>query len=225
MRAVQPGIIAHKGIFLRQLTQGTRHHTTPQASQNENPPSQYNAKLKTCPRDIAQQNRMPSQRPYFLSSFIAAFRQQPPPSNHSQASSTGKQHTPASQQQSQPQHTSSTSTSSPAQTSTIAAAAVAAAAAANHHHHRHGVTLHSPRASPANVGTSPAAATVGIPIPSGGGRRRGSDSSSEGFRDVLGADKWYIGGRTATGEEKFFKLGVVRRVRSNDGLSLDRLSL
>jgi len=42
---------------------------------------------------------------------------------------------------------------------------------------------------------------------------------------VLGADKWYIGGRTAGGEEKFFKLGVMRRVRSNDGLSLDRLSL
>ncbi|KAF4126917.1 NAD dependent epimerase/dehydratase family [Geosmithia morbida] len=57
------------------------------------------------------------------------------------------------------------------------------------------------------------------------GRRRGSDSSSEGFRDAIGADKWYIGGRTAAGEERFFKLGVVRRVRSNDGLSLDRLSL
>jgi hypothetical protein len=56
-------------------------------------------------------------------------------------------------------------------------------------------------------------------------RRRGSDSSSEGFRDVLGADKWYIGGRTAAGEEKFFKLGVVRRVRSGDRLSLDRMSL
>lgn len=72
--------------------------------------------------------------------------------------------------------------------------------------------------------------SAGIPIQSshhqgGSSRRRGSDSSSEGFRDVLGADKWYIGGRTAAGEEKFFKLGVVRRVRSNDGLSLDRLSL
>ena len=66
----------------------------------------------------------------------------------------------------------------------------------------------------------------GIPIPNpSGARRRGSDSSSEGFRDALGADKWYIGGRTAGGEERFFKLGVVRRVRSNDGLSLDRLSL
>jgi len=55
--------------------------------------------------------------------------------------------------------------------------------------------------------------------------RRGSDSSSEGFRDVLGKEKWYIGGRTAGGEEKYFKLGVVRRVRSGDRLSLDRLSL
>jgi hypothetical protein len=55
--------------------------------------------------------------------------------------------------------------------------------------------------------------------------RRGSDSSSEGFRDVLGAEKWYIGGRTATGEERYFKLGVVRRQTSKDRLSLDRLSL
>lgn len=72
--------------------------------------------------------------------------------------------------------------------------------------------LHSPRPIPAAGG-------------SGSAHRRGSDSSSEGFRDVLGADKWYIGGRTAGGEEKFFKLGVVKRVRSQDRLSLDRLSL
>jgi len=41
------------------------------------------------------------------------------------------------------------------------------------------------------------------------------------------AEKWYVGGRTATGEEKFFKLGVVKRQknRSVDRLSLDRLSL
>ncbi|KAI0388605.1 hypothetical protein F5Y17DRAFT_470324 [Xylariaceae sp. FL0594] len=97
--------------------------------------------------------------------------------------------------------------------------------------------LHSPRPIPG------AAATTGrsnagnrhrhgnnssISSIGGGGRpghRRGSDSSSEGFRDVLGADKWYIGGRTAAGDEKFFKLGVVKRVRSQDRLSLDRLSL
>jgi hypothetical protein len=81
----------------------------------------------------------------------------------------------------------------------------------HHHHHHH----HS--------------AGIPIPQPPGSrdnhGRRRGSDSSSEGFRDALGAEKLYIGGRTATGEERFFKLGVVRRVKSGDRLSLDRLSL
>ena len=77
------------------------------------------------------------------------------------------------------------------------------------------VSLHSPRGH--NAGP--------IPIVSASGRRRGSDSSSEGFRDVIGADKWYIGGRTAGGEEKFFKLGVVKRHRSQDRLSLDQLSL
>lgn len=56
--------------------------------------------------------------------------------------------------------------------------------------------------------------------------RRGSDSSSEGgYKDVLGAEKWYIGGRTATGEERFYKLSMVRRDRSADRLSADRLSL
>jgi hypothetical protein len=41
----------------------------------------------------------------------------------------------------------------------------------------------------------------------------------------MGAEKWYIGGRTATGEEKFYKLGMVKRNRSVDRLSLDRLSI
>jgi len=43
--------------------------------------------------------------------------------------------------------------------------------------------------------------------------------------DALGPEKWYIGGRTAAGEEKFYRLGLVtaspgRRVRSLDRLSL-----
>ena len=37
--------------------------------------------------------------------------------------------------------------------------------------------------------------------------RRGSDSSSDGFREVRGADKWYIGGRTATGEGEVLSAG------------------
>lgn len=83
------------------------------------------------------------------------------------------------------------------------------------------MSIHSPR------GAAGASASGGIPVPGAAtsGRRRGSDSSSEGFRDARGAEKWYIGGRTAGGEERFFQLGVMKRVRSNDGLSLDRLSL
>jgi hypothetical protein len=55
--------------------------------------------------------------------------------------------------------------------------------------------------------------------------RRGSDSSSDGFRDALGAEKWYIGGRTAAGEEKFYKLSMVKKPRSMDRLSFDRVSM
>ncbi|PNS21449.1 hypothetical protein CAC42_1228 [Sphaceloma murrayae] len=71
--------------------------------------------------------------------------------------------------------------------------------------------------------------TAAIGIPSSANRRRGSDSSSEGgFRDVAssrGQERWYIGGRTAGGEERYYKLSVVRRERSADRLSADRLSL
>ncbi|TKX27442.1 hypothetical protein C1H76_0279 [Elsinoe australis] len=73
-------------------------------------------------------------------------------------------------------------------------------------------------------------AAIGIPATSTAtSRRRGSDSSSEGgFRDVAssrGQEKWYIGGRTAGGEERYYKLSMVRRERSADRLSADRLSL
>lgn len=67
------------------------------------------------------------------------------------------------------------------------------------------------------------------PSSGGGGgfrrARRGSDTSSEGggFRDL--GEKWYVGGRTASGEERYLRLGVVRKERSGDRLSLDRLSL
>ena len=78
--------------------------------------------------------------------------------------------------------------------------------------------------APYHRSTSPTAKA--FPIPGASARsRRGSDSSSEGFHEVMGGEKWYIGGRTATGEEKFYKLGMVKRHRSVDRLSLDRLSI
>ncbi|CAI6090884.1 hypothetical protein V2G26_015343 [Clonostachys chloroleuca] len=149
---------------------------------------------------------MPSQRPFFLASVFAALRQQ-------DLSITQQPNKYATQT------TSSAASSSPANAT---ATSTTAGRTAN--------TGNTPSASnnqaadtPGQAQTAPRSANIPIQYPSS--RRRGSDSSSEGFRDVIGADKWYIGGRTAGGEERFFKLGVVRRVRSNDGLSLDRLSL
>lgn len=56
--------------------------------------------------------------------------------------------------------------------------------------------------------------------------RRGSDSSSEGFRDVrTGGDKWFIGGLTAGGEERYYKLSMVKRDKSSDRISTDQMSL
>ncbi|KAK0391414.1 hypothetical protein NLU13_0914 [Sarocladium strictum] len=170
---------------------------------------------------------MPSQRPFFLSSFFAAFRPQGP-TIQSTASQTPNKHTH--------QPSSSPSAAShhhhhPYSTSAVAAAAAAAAASSNARNNTasaSSTTGTSPTQTSSVAIHSPRGASHNIPIPGAGSpsnRRRGSDSSSEGFRDVIGADKWYIGGRMAGGEEKFFKLGVVRRVRSNDGLSLDRLSL
>lgn len=143
-----------------------------------------------------------TQRPFFLSGFFNAFRQQPPSSLSSTKPQSPSGTTSTTTTHSYSVSTPSTSPSSRtghAPSGTAAQAAAAAAAA----------RLQPPRA---------------IPIPQQS-RRRGSDSSSEGFREVLGADRMYIGGRTAGGEEKFFKLGVVRRVKSGDRLSLDRMSL
>ncbi|TKA77376.1 hypothetical protein B0A55_03225 [Friedmanniomyces simplex] len=55
--------------------------------------------------------------------------------------------------------------------------------------------------------------------------RRGSASSSDsgGFREVRtgGGEKWFIGGRTAGGEDKYYKLSMVKRDRSADRISAD----
>ncbi|TVY25371.1 hypothetical protein LHYA1_G006586 [Lachnellula hyalina] len=152
----------------------------------------------------------PTQRPFFAS-FLAAFRAHssiPQPK-------TSPSPTPASTQS---PSTSQSHPTSHTQPRTITSKPGATSAALS--------TLHSPRTHSTSPRAGPERQTEGAGA--GAGRyptRRGSDSSSEGFRDVLGKEKWYIGGRTATGEERYFKLGVVRRQRSGDRLSLDRLSL
>ncbi|TGJ82813.1 hypothetical protein E0Z10_g5982 [Xylaria hypoxylon] len=167
-----------------------------------------------------------SQRPFSFFSLIAAWRQQPPsltaspqPNKHThphattQPSSSSASYS-ASPSSSQARTISSSSPSHPPSSAQTTSSPPPPRAAGAGSMMNQFPPLHSPR-----------------PISGAGGRgsspahRRGSDSSSEGFRNVRGADKWYIGGRTAGGEEKFFKLGVVKRVRSQDRLSLDRLSL
>ncbi|KAK3390151.1 hypothetical protein B0H63DRAFT_107591 [Podospora didyma] len=171
-------------------------------------------------------SNMPSQRPFFLSTFFAAFRQQTAPSSLSAAQQPNKHSTQAGPGPSNPY-------GSPSAPRTISSGAGGSGPSTQR------ATSPAPSRSGGVIGQLPLHSPRGghhhhhhhsaIPIPSnsahGHGRRRGSDSSSEGFRDARGADKLYIGGRTATGEEKFFRLGVIRRVRSGDRLSLDRLSL
>ncbi|KAI4173196.1 MAG: hypothetical protein LQ343_003123 [Gyalolechia ehrenbergii] len=117
-----------------------------------------------------------------------------------------------------PPSSSLTQTKSPSsQPSTAAALSAAAASSHLSHHHHHHHTRH-PSTSPPPTSTQ----NFMNRVP----QRRGSDSSSEGgFREVLGGEKWYIGGRTATGEERFYRLGMVRGERSWERRSCDRLSL
>lgn len=163
---------------------------------------------------------MSSQRPFF-SNFLAAFRAHSAIQQQSKASSSSAV-SPSSQSSHTTNSGSSTTTNNaPSHPRSIATKTQGATTSAL-------TQLHSPRTH----STSPLSHSPGQGGPSAAPgystsdrMRRGSDSSSEGFRDVLGQEKWYIGGRTAAGEEKFFKLGVVKRHRSIDRLSLDRLSL
>lgn len=151
----------------------------------------------------------------FFTNFVAAFRAhaaiqqaKAPSSNPSKQTSSVSHH---------PHHPPSTQPRSIATNSKAGAASTATALG----------PIRSPRANSSSpLSCSPATQTTSAKrMPRDSNARRGSDSSTEGFREVHGAEKWYIGGRTATGEEKFFKLGVIKRQRSRDRLSLDRLSL
>jgi hypothetical protein len=55
--------------------------------------------------------------------------------------------------------------------------------------------------------------------------RRSSSSSTDGFVEPPSGEKWWIGGRNSDGQERFYRLQPVRRHRSYDRLSLDRMSL
>jgi len=179
-------------------------HNDPQRSYSGRPPRTDN---------------MTTNRPFF-SNFLAAFRAQSAfQKAASPSAAAAYSHTPTS-----PSHTSSHNATSTTRTittkvgpSTPGSTTTAVQATAQFQPTRQ-------HTAPYHRSTTPA--TKAFPIPGASRRdRRGSDSSNEGFHEVMGAEKWYIGGRTAAGEEKFYKLGMVKRHRSVDRLSLDRLSI
>jgi len=170
---------------------------------------------------------MSTNRPFF-GSFLSAFRAHSAfqkaatsPSSATASSTSYSQNGPTSTPN--PQNGPSaarTITTKSAQASTAGATTVAIQTAAGQFQP---TRQHSASPYSRSPGTSPGSGNALTPLQSRG--RRGSDSSSEGFKESMGAEKWYIGGRTAAGEERIYKLSMVKRPRSIDRLSLDRMSL
>lgn len=191
---------------------------------------------------------MPTQRP-FLSNFLAAFRTHTPPTLHKAtssipaaapagATSSAAQIWTSAAPAQQPKQSSENAVSSPRpihpskgqqQYHTSAAAASTSQDKSLLPPLQHTV---SPQT---HLPASPVYGPPNKPQPSyptvreSRRARRGSDSSSDsgGFRNVRGAgeEKWFIGGKSANGEERYYKLGMVKRERSADRISADQLSL
>jgi hypothetical protein len=198
---------------------------------------------------------MPTQRPFlsnFLAAFRAHSQQPLPKSTPSISSTTAAVASSAtiwtSAQPSKPQTqaASETAITSPkpihAKTNPYSTQSSTAAQDRQLHaslsplQHAVGPQTHLPRSPP--PGSPPVYGPPNKPQPDyptaqqarSSARRRGSDSSSDsgGFREVRGAaggEKWFIGGRTAAGEERYCKLSMVKRDRSSDRISADQLSL
>lgn len=192
---------------------------------------------------------MPTQRPAFFSSFLTIFRAhslpkaQPSISTSAAAASAPTIWTSAVP--SQKQQASQASEPLPINAAKSTAYSTAAAAAGQLHasltplQHNVSPSTHLPR-SPSSQGLPlpvygpPNKPQPSYPTASESRRRRtrrGSDSSASsggggGFREPSSTgEAWFVGGRTATGEEKFYKLSMVKRDRSSDRISADQLSL
>lgn len=195
---------------------------------------------------------MPTNRPFFAN-FLAAFRAHSSPTYKVSSSSQTSTSSPTSlaaaahvtttttnATSSNPRTITTKATNSNVQstnaaltsptgnaTNSISAAALAAHTAASAHLHGQPLPRSPGISTPLgahNMSMSPPGASAPI---NRGRQRRGSDSSnsSGGFMDALGPEKWYIGGRTAAGEEKFYRLGLVTASSGGRVRSLDRLSL
>jgi hypothetical protein len=172
------------------------------------------------PRPTTPAHTMSTNRPFF-GGFLAAFRAQPALQKAANSQTASVVSYAPSNTPSQNQSRDTTSSTRTITTKTRSPSPGANAAAVQATNHFQPTRQHAP---PYHRSTSPTAKA--FPIPGASQRsRRGSDSSSEGFHEAMGAEKWYIGGRTATGEERFYKLGMVKRHGSADRLSLDKLSI
>ncbi|CAI7666905.1 unnamed protein product [Penicillium viridicatum] len=125
----------------------------------------------------------------------------------SSPASAGAHHTHHNHNHNHHNHHHHTHTSSPTPSATTAPTGpVQGPSPAPSHHYHHD--------QPSLPSTPPSSTSTPIPINHTADRqRRGSDSSSGsgGFRDAIGPEKWYIGGRTPAGEERFYRLGMVTK--------------
>jgi len=191
---------------------------------------------------------MPTQRPSFFGNFLATFRahSQPLPKSSAQisssasvAASTTKWATAPQKSPSPGPETTATAPkpinqkSNPYNAASTAAQDRQLVASLSPLQHNVSPQTHLPRSPP-----SPGLPTYGPankPQPSYPSARdvrrrsrRGSDSSSDsgGFREVRsGSERWFIGGMSATGEERYYKLSMVKRDKSADRISTDQMSL
>ncbi|CAG7956306.1 unnamed protein product [Penicillium nalgiovense] len=192
---------------------------------------------------------MSNNRP-FLANFLAAFRAQSTYKPTQQVGTTSL----SSAQISQSARTIATKAANSAQGSSAPSSASATA----HHNHNHNHNNHThtssssattappgpvqgPSPAPSHhyhhdqssvPSTPPSSTPIPINRDTPDRQRRGSDSSSGsgGFRDATGPEKWYIGGRTPAGEERFYRLGMVTKGGGRLGGSgrvgsIDQLSL
>ncbi|KAJ5604721.1 hypothetical protein N7510_009875 [Penicillium lagena] len=192
---------------------------------------------------------MSTNRP-FLANFLAAFRAPAYKASSQTSSSLGSAQIAQSARaiatkagsSSSPTSSSNNQTSSSSSSPSSATANHQNQSSANHHHYHHHHHHHHASTESSALATSTSqppstSSSSATPIPisrtSGADRqRRGSDSSSGsgGFRDALGPEKWYIGGRTPAGEERFYRLGMVTKGGGRLGGSgrvgsIDQLSL
>lgn len=192
---------------------------------------------------------MPTQRPSFLGNFLAAFRvqSQPLPKSSAQISSSASVAASTTLWAAAPQKPTSPGPDSHAtapkpiiqKTNPHNAASTTAAhdrqlvASLSPLQHNVSPQTHLPRSPP-----SPGLPTYGPAnkpqqsYPSARDvrrrSRRGSASSSDsgGFREVRsGSERWFIGGLSSTGEERYYKLSMVKRDKSADRISTDQMSL